>query len=347
MRHLSSFSRRRNRFAIGRDPKTNTVALRDLALALQLSVDRELALDQTALQILATSAAIDAQDWRTFYSAAEEAAKVRPGQRVLMLRVEDERLLESPTSAIDFTRTDGAEQPVEEVVVAENIKAEADLIEILKMSLEAEAADESWKEPRSDDDAETGPLVEVEHDGPPVRYRHAFEVRHPSYFSSEFYDLLRAEDVGFDASGASFNLAFGDTRATHQNPNTDHPGSRDVLYRATPGVLGDPAACQGHTRQIDRILQKRDEELQILQRVATFDVMMALVSAGLAVGLAGAAHIASSKEPGVKARQLAGTPPMLTTYLLRRDTEPSPMLTRFIQRVVTMDSAGADNVTDS
>ncbi|BDE71589.1 LysR family transcriptional regulator [Delftia lacustris] len=112
-------------------------------------------------------------------------------------------------------------------------------------------------------------------------------------------------------------------------------------------VLGDPAACQGHTRQIDRILQKRDEELQILQRVATFDVMMALVFAGLAVGLAGAAHIASSKEPGVKARQLAGTPPMLTTYLLRRDTEPSPMLTRFIQRVVTMDSAGADNVTDS
>jgi DNA-binding transcriptional LysR family regulator len=62
-------------------------------------------------------------------------------------------------------------------------------------------------------------------------------------------------------------------------------------------VLGDPAACQGHTRQIDRILQKRDEEPQILQRVATFDVMMALVSAGLAVGLAGAAHIASSREP--------------------------------------------------
>lgn len=106
-------------------------------------------------------------------------------------------------------------------------------------------------------------------------------------------------------------------------------------------VLGDPAARQGHTRQIDRILQKRDEELQILQRVATFDVMMALVSAGLAVGLAGAAHIASSKEPGVKARQLVYTPPMLTTYLLRRDAEPSPMLARFIQRVVTIDRMAA------
>jgi uncharacterized protein YecE (DUF72 family) len=30
-----------------------------------------------------------------------------------------------------------------------------------------------------------------------VRLRHAFEVRHPSYFSSEFYDLLRAHKCGF------------------------------------------------------------------------------------------------------------------------------------------------------
>ena len=107
-------------------------------------------------------------------------------------------------------------------------------------------------------------------------------------------------------------------------------------------VLGDPAFCQGHTRQVDRILQKRDEELQILQRVATFEVMMALVSAGLAVGLAGAAHIASSREPGVLARPLAGTPPMLATYLLRRDVEPSPMLARFIERVASIDSGSGD-----
>lgn len=107
-------------------------------------------------------------------------------------------------------------------------------------------------------------------------------------------------------------------------------------------VLGDPAACQGHTRQIDRILQKRDEELLIVQRVATFDVMMALVSAGLAMGLAGAAHIASSREPGVLARPLAGTPLMLTTYLLRRDAEPSPMLACFIERVASIDSGSGD-----
>ena len=30
-----------------------------------------------------------------------------------------------------------------------------------------------------------------------VRYRHAFEVRHPSYFTGEFFDLLRAHRCGF------------------------------------------------------------------------------------------------------------------------------------------------------
>ncbi len=30
-----------------------------------------------------------------------------------------------------------------------------------------------------------------------VTYRHAFEVRHPTYFCSEFYDLLRTHRCGF------------------------------------------------------------------------------------------------------------------------------------------------------
>jgi DNA-binding transcriptional LysR family regulator len=107
-----------------------------------------------------------------------------------------------------------------------------------------------------------------------------------------------------------------------------------------------PGRMPGHTRQIDRILQKRDEEPLILQRVATFDVMMALVSAGWRL-VWQAQRISHPAASLVVARRLAGTPPMLTTYLLRRDTEPSPMLTRFIERVVTIDSAGADNVTDS
>lgn len=103
-----------------------------------------------------------------------------------------------------------------------------------------------------------------------------------------------------------------------------------------PLVLGDPAVCEGHARQIDRILRRQEREPLIVQRVATFDVMMTLVSAGLALGLAGAAHIASSREPGVVGRPLAGHPPMLTTYLLRRDVEPTQALARFIERLESL-----------
>lgn len=110
-----------------------------------------------------------------------------------------------------------------------------------------------------------------------------------------------------------------------------------------PLVLGDPAVCEGHARQVDRFLRKLEPEPLIAQRVATFDVMMTLVSAGLALGLAGAAHIASSRESGVVARRLAGTPPMLTTYLLRRADEPSEMLARFIERVAFIDHDTAED----
>ncbi|MHA6878948.1 LysR substrate-binding domain-containing protein [Ralstonia pseudosolanacearum] len=107
-----------------------------------------------------------------------------------------------------------------------------------------------------------------------------------------------------------------------------------------PLVLGDPAICEGHARQVDRVLRRHDKEPLIVQRVATFDVMMTLVSAGLALGLAGAAHIAFSREPDVVGRPLAGQPPMLATYLLRRDAEPSQALARFIERLASL---GADN----
>ena len=106
-----------------------------------------------------------------------------------------------------------------------------------------------------------------------------------------------------------------------------------------PLVLGDPAICEGHARQVDRFLRNCRQEPLIAQRVATFDVMMTLVSAGLALGLAGSAHIASSRESGVVGRPLAGKPPMLTTYLLRSNAQPSEMLARFIERVAFIESA--------
>ena len=111
-----------------------------------------------------------------------------------------------------------------------------------------------------------------------------------------------------------------------------------------PLVLGDPAICEGHARQVDRILRQQAMDLLIAQRVATFDVMLTLVSAGLALGLADAARIASAREPNVVARSLAGKPPMLTTYLLRKDTEPTQALARFIERLQFIGSTGSEIV---
>lgn len=65
----------------------------------------------------------------------------------------------------------------------------------------------------------------------------------------------------------------------------------------------------------------------------SFDLMMALVAAGFALTLVGASQIAASREPNVVARPLAGGSPMLTTYLLRRDIDPSEALSRFVARV--------------
>lgn len=112
-----------------------------------------------------------------------------------------------------------------------------------------------------------------------------------------------------------------------------------------PLVLCDSQLCEGHARQVDRVLRRVDMEPLVAERVASCDLMMALVSAGFALGLTGAAHIAASREQGVVARPLAGCSPMLTTYLLRLDTEPSETLSRFIERVQAIESPEADKPT--
>ncbi|VFR65924.1 Transcriptional regulator, LysR family [plant metagenome] len=105
-----------------------------------------------------------------------------------------------------------------------------------------------------------------------------------------------------------------------------------------PLVLCDPQACEGHARQVDRVLRRVDMEPLVAERVASCDLMMALVSAGFALGLTGAAHIAASREQGVVARPLARCSPMLTTYLLRLAGEPSQTLAHFIERVQAIKS---------
>ncbi len=78
-----------------------------------------------------------------------------------------------------------------------------------------------------------------------------------------------------------------------------------------------------------------------MERVVSIDLMLALVAAGFALGLSGASQIIASREPAVVARPLGGRTPVLTTYLLRLDVEPSETLARFIKRVSAIGSSPA------
>jgi DNA-binding transcriptional LysR family regulator len=111
----------------------------------------------------------------------------------------------------------------------------------------------------------------------------------------------------------------------------------DELLRY-PLVVCDPQMCEGPAKHIDRILRRSDIEPMIAERVGSCDLMMALVSAGFALGIAGATRIAANRELGVVGRPLALRVPPLTTYLLRPEGEPSDVLTRFIERVQTIES---------
>ncbi len=105
-----------------------------------------------------------------------------------------------------------------------------------------------------------------------------------------------------------------------------------------PVVLCDPQVCEGHARQVERALRRANIEPLIAEYVASIDLMMALVSAGFAIGLAGAPHVAASREPGVVARPLAGRPLLLKTYLLHREGDSSDVVARFIERVQAIES---------
>lgn len=100
-----------------------------------------------------------------------------------------------------------------------------------------------------------------------------------------------------------------------------------------PLVIGDPQFCEGYCSQIERILRVVDHEPLAAGHAKSFDLVMALVAAGFALVLVSATEIATSREPGIVARTLAGCSPVRTTYLLRLDAEPSENLERFVELV--------------
>jgi len=112
-----------------------------------------------------------------------------------------------------------------------------------------------------------------------------------------------------------------------------------------PLVLCHPEICEGLWQQINRVLRTVDAKPIVADRVPTLDLMMTLVAAGYGLGFAGESQIAACRNPDVIARPLVGRSPMLTTYLLRPDTEPSEQLSRFIDRVSPIDDQASNAAT--
>lgn len=108
-----------------------------------------------------------------------------------------------------------------------------------------------------------------------------------------------------------------------------------------PLVLCHPEQCEGYYRQIDRILRTVRPEPTVAEHASSFDLMITLVAAGYGLSFAKASHIAFCRHPEIVSRPLAGKPQMLTTYLLRPNTEPSEQLSRFVTRALAAEKCNA------
>lgn len=103
-----------------------------------------------------------------------------------------------------------------------------------------------------------------------------------------------------------------------------------------PLVLYHPEISEGFWQQIKRLLSMADAEPIVADHVSTLDLMLTLVAAGYGLGFGGESQIVACRNPDVITLPLAGRSPLLTTYLLRLDTEPSEQLGRFIDRASTV-----------
>lgn len=148
--------------------------------------------------------------------------------------------------------------------------------------------------------------------------------------SSEYNYGLRAE------------LAWSEP--LHVAMPVDHPllaydviRAEDVLKH--PLLLGHAERGAGYNAQIEKLLLQNSLGLPIpAQRVASFSLMMSLVSAGYALALIGESQIRTSRDTLIRSRPLAGQQSQLSTYLLLRDRPAAPALNRLLDRLRRLDA---------
>lgn len=106
-------------------------------------------------------------------------------------------------------------------------------------------------------------------------------------------------------------------------------------------VLCHPEADSGCHHQIQAVLEGAAVSPKVVDHVTSLGVMLTLVGAGYGIGFAIASQVQTLQRPDIAIRPLAGVPPTLSTYLLRRQGEPSGAVKRFMRRV--RDEAAPDD----
>ncbi|OGA58552.1 MAG: D-alanyl-D-alanine endopeptidase [Burkholderiales bacterium RIFCSPHIGHO2_01_FULL_64_960] len=107
-----------------------------------------------------------------------------------------------------------------------------------------------------------------------------------------------------------------------------------------PVVLCHPEADSGCHHQVQAVLEGAATTPKVVDRVTSLGLMLTLVGAGYGVSFAIGDQVQTLQRSDVAIRPIAGPPPSLSTYLLRRMGEPSDPAKRFIERACAMDASG-------
>lgn len=105
-----------------------------------------------------------------------------------------------------------------------------------------------------------------------------------------------------------------------------------------PLVLCSPEAASGCHHQIEAALDSAAVPPKVVDRVTSLGAMLTLVGGGYGIGFAIASQVESLQRPDIVIRPFAGPSPMMSTYLLHRQDEPSEAVKRFIGRVKAMNT---------
>lgn len=100
-----------------------------------------------------------------------------------------------------------------------------------------------------------------------------------------------------------------------------------------PLILCDPAACEGCSRQLAKLLRSVEREPIVAEHVISHELLTTLVAAGFGIGFCTEAQVSTCHHPDIVTRPLAGRLPWMETYVLRRDAAPSEQLQRFLARM--------------